>query len=167
MSADVEEGVTIRREIRPGDLGRVTALHGVLYAAEYGFDHRFEAYVGRTLAEFGESAPPGLGLLWLAERAGRLVGTVGIVEREEGAAQLRWLLVDPTARGQGLGERLIDEALAFCRGEGYRTVFLWTVHVLTEAARLYVRAGFRKTEEKPLAPLWGAMLAEERYDLML
>jgi GNAT superfamily N-acetyltransferase len=148
-------------------MGRVIALHGVLYAEEYGLDHGFEAYVAETIAEFGKLARPGLDRLWVAEREGQLVGSIAIVGREEGAAQLRWFLVHPDARGCGLGSGLIQEALTFCRAAGYRSVYLWTVNGLDAAARLYVAAGFRKTETKPRVMLWGADLAEERYDLDL
>jgi GNAT superfamily N-acetyltransferase len=165
--------VTVRHDLRPGDMGRVIALHGVLYAEEYGFNHGFEAYVAETVAEFGRLARPGLDRLWLAERArsegrgGALVGSIAIVGREDGAAQLRWFLVHPAARGAGLGRHLVQEALAFCRAAGYRSVFLWTVTGLDAAARLYLAAGFRKTEKKPPAALFGKTLSEERYDLTL
>lgn len=167
MLTDVDQPVTIRHDLRPGDLGRVTAQHGVLYAAEYSFDHTFEAYVAETLGEFGRTARPGRDRLWLAERDGRLAGSIGIVGREGGAAQLRWFLVAPEARGRGLGRRLVEEALAFCRAAGYRSVFLWTVNPLTAAARQYTAAGFRPTEEKDLQAMWGTTLAEQRYDLSL
>ncbi len=167
MTTDAERRVTLHHDLRPGDLGRVTELHGVLYAEEYGFDHRFEAYVAETLGEFGRTARPGLDRLWIAELAGRLVGSVGIVGREGGAAQLRWVLVHPDGRGHGLGRRLLHEALDFCRAAGYRSVFLWTVSPLTAAARLYTTAGFRHTETKPEAAPWGVPLSEERYDLTL
>jgi N-acetylglutamate synthase-like GNAT family acetyltransferase len=159
--------VTVRHDLRPGDMGRVIALHGVLYAEEHGFDHRFEAYVAETVAEFGQLARPGLDRLWLAERDGELVGSIAIVGREEGAAQLRWFLVHPDARGHGLGHRLVRDALAFCRAAGFRSVYLWTVTGLDAAARIYLAAGFRKTETKPPALLWGVRLAEERYDLKI
>jgi N-acetylglutamate synthase-like GNAT family acetyltransferase len=159
--------VTVRHDLRPGDMGRVIALHGVLYAEEYGFEHGFEAYVAETVAEFGRLARPGLDRLWLAEREGRLVGCIAILGREDASAQLRWFLVHPEARGSGLGRRLIDEALAFCRAADYRAVYLWTVNILDAAARLYVAAGFRKTQTKPPETLWGVNLAEERYDLDL
>ena len=167
MASEVDTGVTIRTELRPGDMGRVIALHGVLYAEEYGFDHGFEAYVAETVAEFGRLARPGLDRLWVAERDGRMIGSIAIVGREDGAAQLRWFLVAPDARRSGLGRRLVHEALEFCRGAGYRSVYLWTVTDLNAAARLYVRAGFQKTETKPPSMLWGVQLAEERYDLNL
>lgn len=158
---------TIRHDLRPGDLGRVTELHGVLYAQEPGFDHTFEAYVAETVAEYGKLARPGLDRLWLVELDGRQVGSIAIVGREDGAAQLRWFLVHPDARGHGLGGRLIQECLAFCRAAGYRSVYLWTVAGLEAAAHLYLAAGFRKTETKPPIALWGATLTEERYDLTL
>jgi GNAT superfamily N-acetyltransferase len=164
MASEASSGVLIRHDLRPGDMGRVIALHGMLYAEEYGFDHGFEAYVAETVAEFGRLARPGLDRLWVAERAGQLVGSIAIVGREDGAAQLLWFLVHPDARGSGLGRRLLHEALTFCRAAGYRSVYLWTVTGLEAAARLYVAAGFRKTETKPPATLWGVDLAEERYD---
>jgi GNAT superfamily N-acetyltransferase len=167
MVSDADLGVTVRTDLRPGDMGRVIALHGVLYAEEYGFDYGFEAYVAETVAEFGHLARPGLDRLWVAERDGLMIGSIAIVGREDGAAQLRWFLVAPDARRSGLGRRLVHEALEFCRGAGYRSVFLWTVTGLDAAARLYLAAGFRKTETKPPAMLWGVQLAEERYDLDL
>ena len=159
--------ITIRHDLRPGDMGRVIAQHGELYAQEYGFDHGFEAYVAETVAEFGKLARPGLDRLWVAERAERLLGSIAIIGREDGLAQLRWFLVRPDARGAGLGRRLVAEALAFCRSAGYRSVCLWTVNGLDAAARLYLEAGFRKTEAKPAVALWGVTLSEERYDLTL
>lgn len=167
MAAVRNRQVTIRHDVRPGDLGRVTELHGALYAEEYGFDHRFEVYVAETLGEFGRTMRPDLDRLWIAELDGRLIGSIGIAGREDGAAQLRWILVHPDGRGHGLGRSLLDEALAFCRTAGYRSVFLWTVSPLTAAARLYLSAGFRKTETKPEDAPWGVRLCEERYDLAL
>lgn len=167
MTRKTQESIIVRDVLRPGDLGRVTEQHGEVYAREYGFDHTFEAYVAATLAEFAQRLHPDRDRLWLAEREGRLVGSLGIVGREGGAAQLRWFLVHPEVRGRGIGTTLIDRCLAFCRAAGYRSVFLWTVDPLTDAARLYVRAGFRLTEEKPPAVLWGRTLREQRYDLEL
>ena len=166
-SASSEPPITIRHTVRPGDLGRVATLHGVVYAAEYGLDIGFEAYVAHSLGEWRQATGAGRDRLWLAERDDRLVGSIGIIGREADAAQLRWFLVDRQARGQGLGQRLLADALAFCRAAGYRAVFLWTVDSLVAAARLYTAAGFRKTEDKPRQPMWGALLAEQRYDLDL
>lgn len=163
MTADAAT-VTIRHDLRPGDLGRVAEQHGVLYAEEYGFDQTFEAYVAQSLAEFGLSHDRPRSRLWLAERDGRLVGSIGMIGRADGAAQLRWMLVSPQARGVGIGSRLIAQSLAFCREAGATSVYLWMVHVLTDAAMLYLAAGFRLTEQRPPAALWGTILAEQRYE---
>ncbi len=163
MSAGI---LTIRHDLRPGDLGRVTELHGTLYATEYGLSPIFEAYVAETLAELGKVSRPNRDRLWLAELDGALVGSIGIVGREDGAAQLRWLLVAPAARGRGLGKQLVAEALAFCRTGGCTSVYLWTISLLPTAAKLYLDAGFRKTAEQGPA-WWGREVIEERYDLTL
>ena len=151
----------IRHDLRPGDLGRVTALHGVLYAGEHGFDIRFEAYVAGSLAEMAEAGRPDRDRLWLAEDGGRLAGCIGMLGREGGQWQLRWFLVAPEARGRGLGSRLLDLALGHA---GTASVHLWTVDPLVDAARLYGGRGFRLTEETPAKPLWGKTLREQRYD---
>jgi len=175
MGERVEEaGIAIRQGLRPGDIGRVVAMHGVLYAGEYGFDHTFEAYVAGTMAVFGQEYDPGRDRLWVAEREGRLVGSIGIVggvgddvaDGEGQAARLRWLLVHPEARGSELGRALVREALEFCRSCGYESVFLWTLANLGAALRLYGAAGFIRTERKT-QQLWGATVAEERYELRL
>jgi N-acetylglutamate synthase-like GNAT family acetyltransferase len=157
--------VTLRTDLRPGDLGSVIALHGITYAREYGFDPTFEAYVAGPLAEFARSASP-RERLWVAERGGRVVGCVAIVAASPRVAQLRWFLVAPSARGAGLGKRLLDEAVAFCRGCGYESVILWTVSALAAAAHLYRSVGFRMVEAKP-GRRWGVDVVEERYELTL
>jgi GNAT superfamily N-acetyltransferase len=159
----VVERVELRSDWRPGDLGAVVRLHGELYAREHGFDASFEAYVAEGLARFvlGRGSRE---RAWIAERGAELLGCVGIVDAGEGVAQLRWFLVAPSARGRGLGRRLLEEALRFAREEGYRTVTLWTVDLLTDAARLYRAAGFRLVESHPRR-LWGRDLVEERYEL--
>jgi len=167
LATETPHDATIRHDMRPGDLGRVIEQHAELYAAEFGFDRRFEAYVAETLGEFGRLFRPHLDRLWLAERDGRLLGSIGVIGRDDNAAQIRWVLLDPAARGTGLGRRLLDTALAFCREADYTSIFLWTVEGLAASARLYVSAGFRKTETKPATVLWGATLCEERYDLAL
>lgn len=155
--------LTLRHDLRPGDLGRMIELHGVLYAQEWGFDCTFEAYVAAGAGELRTDGDR----LWSAEQDGRLVGTIAILVREDRTAQLRWFLVHPDARRQGLGRRLMDAAVAFSRDSGCRSVYLWTVDPLVAAARLYTAAGFRLTEEKPRERLWGHLLAEQRYDLPL
>ena len=157
---------TVRRRIRPGDVGALTRLHGVLYAGEYGYDETFEAYVAGGLAEFVASFRPGRDRIWLAEDGGRLIGSVAIVGRSATVAQLRWFLVEPGFRRRGLGGRLLVAAVRFCRSRRYKSIFLWTTSDLEEAARLYERFGFRRTEERTHR-IWGKRITEQRYDLTL
>jgi ribosomal protein S18 acetylase RimI-like enzyme len=156
---------TVRHDLRPGDLGAVVQLHGTVYARECGFDSTFEAYVAGPLADFVR-APAPCQRLWLAERDGRLVGCIAIVAASEQEAQLRWFLVDSSARGLGLGKRLLQEAVAFSQQCGYVSILLWTVSALETAARLYRAAGFVKVEEKP-GRQWGVDVVEEKYVLGL
>lgn len=160
-----EKAIGLRHELVPGDLGEIVALHGRLYSQEYGFDHTFEAYVAGPLAECVKAGSP-RDRIWLAERSADLVGCVAIVAASPRKAQLRWFLVAPSARGSGLGARLLTEALGFARAQGYWSVLLWTVSRLTAAARLYQRAGFTKDQERP-GRLWGVEVVEERYTLTL
>ncbi len=159
------DGFTLRTDLRPGDIGYVIYLHGIVYAREHGFDHTFEAYVAGPLAEFACSASA-RERLWVAEREGRIVGCIAIVTASPPVAQLRWFLVDPSCRGLGLGKRLLSEAVAFCKTCGYRSIILWTVSALDAAAHLYRSAGFEKVEEK-LGRRWGVDVTEEMYELTL
>ena len=157
-------GITIRTTLRPGDIGSITRMHGELYAAEHGFDARFEAYVAGPLARFAMTATD-RDRLWVAERGDTLAGCVAIVAASTDVAQLRWFLVHPSARGAGLGRRLLRDALEFSRSRGYRSIALWTVRALTAAAHLYIEAGFHMVEErKPGAP-WGVEVIEEKYEM--
>lgn len=154
----------IRTELQPGDIGNIIMLHGVLYAREYHLDHTFEGHVAAGLGEFAKTYDELKDKLWLAEDAGQLMGSIAINGREDTSAQLRWFLVHPETRGQGLGQTLLREALAFCRERGYRSVFLWTISELETAAHLYRKAGFVVTEENT-HELWGDIRTEVRYDL--
>ena len=156
----------IRTTIQPGDLGRVVELHGLLYAQEYGLDQTFEGYVAAGLGEFAKSFDAGKDRLWLAEAGEQLLGSVAIVGLPEQTAQLRWFLVAPIARGRGLGRKLLAEAIAFCRTQGFASVFLWTIGELQAAAYLYEKAGFRRMEQRP-GVIWGGAHIEERYHLDL
>lgn len=160
-----QEVIALRTELVPGDLGRIIGLHGVVYAREYGFDTTFEAYVASPLAEF-VCCRTDRDRLWIAECGDRLVGCIAIVGTSEEQAQLRWFLVDPSVRGLGLGKRLLQEAVEFCKRCSYRTVFLWTVSALSVAARLYRSFGFEKVQESP-AWQWGVRVVEEKYVLAL
>lgn len=160
-----QKAITLRTSLAPGDLGSIIRMHGVIYAREYGFDPTFEAYVAGPLAEFARCCSD-RNRLWIAEREDRIVGCVAIVGTSEKEAQLRWFLVDPSARGLGLGRWLLLEAVTFCERCSYGTVFLWTVSALTAAARLYRSFGFEKVEERP-AQQWGVQVVEEKYALAL
>lgn len=157
--------ITIRTEIRPGDIGYLIYLHGILYANEYQLDRTFEAYVAVAFGEFAKGFDERKDRLWLAEKDDRIVGSIAIAGHADQAAQLRFFLVHPEARG-GLGRQLLDQALEFCRARGFSSVFLWTISGLPAAAHLYQQAGFRRTEQKT-HELWGSRRTEERYDLAL
>ncbi|TSA17981.1 GNAT family N-acetyltransferase [bacterium] len=157
--------IEIRHAFRTGDAGRLIELHGLLYSREYGFDHTFEAYVAKPLAEFMLTQTP-RERIWLVDSDAVLMGSVAIVKHSETEAQLRWFLLHPSLRGRGLGNRLVEEAVAFCRESGYERVFLWTVSSLLAAAQVYHKAGFRLTEEYT-QEIWGCRVTEQRYDLVL
>lgn len=134
----------------PGDLGWMVQRHGAVYAAEYGWDATFEGLVARIVADFAADHDERLERVWIAELDGRPVGSVMCVRDEApDTARLRLLLVEPEARGHGLGERMVDAVVDFARDAGYREVVLWTNDLLAAARKLYVRAGFTLVAEKP------------------
>ena len=146
--------------------------HGMVYAAEYGLDATFEPYVAKALAEFRmpgteadhvHHASPGQ--IWIAEREGTFAGSIAICRTHRAReAQLRWFLVMPQTRGTGLGPRLLDEAMAYCRSEGLRDVYLWTFDRLHAAMKLYERAGFVE-KTRTTHSQWGQTITEVRMDL--
>jgi DNA-binding MarR family transcriptional regulator/GNAT superfamily N-acetyltransferase len=142
------------REPRPGDMGWVVQRHGALYAQEYGWNQAFEALAARVSADFLDHFDPRRERGWIAERDGENLGCVFLVqapaaEYGDDVAKLRMLLVEPAARGLGLGKRLVDECERFARDKGYRKITLWTNSVLTAARAIYQKAGYRLVKQEP------------------
>ena len=142
-------GGVVIRPFRAGDLGWVLARHGRFYAEEYGFDRAFERLVAQIVAEFLARFDPEREACWIAEIDGEPVGTVMLVDAGDGIAKLRLLLVEPRARGHGIGRRLVEECVRFARHAGYRKITLWTQSILVSARAIYQRCGFAKIAEKP------------------
>jgi GNAT superfamily N-acetyltransferase len=159
--------VLIRPLGEPGDLGWVVMAHGEVYASEFGWDTSFEALVARIVADYAAAPDPGRNAAWVAELDGRRAGCVFVVTGEDAAAaKLRILLVAPEARGHAIGDRLVQTAIEFARRAGYERVHLWTNHPLLAARRIYLRHGFRLTDERPHHS-FGADLTGQTYELEL
>ena len=136
------------RNPQPGDMGWIIHRQAVLYAQEYGWNNEYEALAADILAKFMREFDPAAERCWIAEKDGKVVGSVFIVRQDASTAKLRLLYVDPCARGMGIGSRLVDECLRFSRQAGYTKMVLWTNSVLTGARRIYDQAGFQLVEEE-------------------
>jgi DNA-binding MarR family transcriptional regulator/N-acetylglutamate synthase-like GNAT family acetyltransferase len=148
------------RPHRPGDMGWVIERHGALYFSEYGWNEEFEALVAAIAADFLKKFDPARERCWIAERHGRRLGCVFLVAGERGTAKLRLLLVEPEARGLGLGRRLIAECVRLARAAGYRRIVLWTQSNLAAARHLYQLTGFRCTGRERHRSFGHALIAE-------
>lgn len=154
------------REPRPGDLGWVVERHGALYAGEYGYSAAFEALVARIAADWLDGHDPACERGFIAERGGARLGCVFVVKKSPHVAKLRMLLIEPAARGLGLGRRLVDECVAFARAAGYRRMVLWTHSQLDAARHIYERAGFVRVASAPNRD-FGRELVDETWELDL
>jgi GNAT superfamily N-acetyltransferase len=154
------------RAQRPGDIGWVIQRHGELYGEEYGYDGRFEALVAQIAARFIHRFDARRERCWVAERDGVRLGAVFLVRKSATAAQLRLLLVEPAARGSGLGRRLVEACVGFARAAGYRKLVLWTQSELTAARAIYEKLGFRKVRSEPHRS-FGKSLTGEHWELKL
>jgi DNA-binding MarR family transcriptional regulator/GNAT superfamily N-acetyltransferase len=164
--APAKDAAVVLRPPHPGDYGWIVHRHGAQYAEEYGWDETFEALVARIVADYAEHHDPRREAAWIAELDGEPVGCVLCVREGESTAKLRLLLVDPRARGRGIGTRLVDECVRFARRAGYERMVLWTNDVLEDARRLYERAGFRLVESGP-HHAFGHDLVEQTWALDL
>jgi DNA-binding MarR family transcriptional regulator/N-acetylglutamate synthase-like GNAT family acetyltransferase len=156
----------ILRPHRPGDMGWVVGRHGALYAEEFGWDETFEALVAEIAAEFIRKFDAKRERCWIAERDGENVGSVFLVEASGRVAKLRLLIVDPKARGLGIGARLVDECIRFARAAGYKKIVLWTQSILVSARRIYQQAGFQLAKTEPHKS-FGYSLIGEYWELRL
>lgn len=153
--------VSIRTKLQPGDVGYLTYLHGKLYAEEYDYDYTFDAYVAIPLAEFSLRNNP-REQIWLAEQDQQIKGAIAIVEKSAELAHLRWFLLHPDLRGHGLGKRLLDLAINFCRQQGYAQIILGTAAELRKAKTIYELAGFKLINQET-KNIWGKEETLEDY----
>jgi DNA-binding MarR family transcriptional regulator/N-acetylglutamate synthase-like GNAT family acetyltransferase len=154
------------RQHRAGDIGWIVQKHGELYASEYGWNTDFEALVAEICARFLRELDPSGERCWIAERDGIAVGCIMLVRHSRTIAKLRLLLVDPSQRGLGVGNKLVEECLVFARAAGYRKVTLWTQSILSAARKLYEAHGFRKVGSEPHES-FGTKLVAETWELDL
>lgn len=154
------------RSLQPGDLGWIIHRHGVLYSKEYGWNEQFEALVAGIASDFVKNYNPSKEKCWIAEKDGEIIGSVFLVQGSESVAKLRLLLVEPTARGLGLGTRLVSECIQFARSCGYEKITLWTNSVLISARHIYDKLGFIRIEEEEHHN-FGHSLISETWELQL
>jgi DNA-binding MarR family transcriptional regulator/GNAT superfamily N-acetyltransferase len=155
------------RTHQPGDIGWIVYRHGVLYSKEYHYDERFEALVAEIVAEFVKNFDSRHERCWIAEKDGERVGSVMLVRKSDAVAKLRLLLVESSARGLGIGKRLVDECVRFARQAGYKKIMLWTQSELKAARSIYEKAGFQMIKEEPHQS-WGREdLVAETWELKL
>ncbi len=149
LAGSAERPASLLRPHRAGDMGWVVSAHGALYAREYGWDISFEALVAEITAEFIRKFNPKRECCWIAEVDGEAVGSAFVVQKSDQVAKLRLVIVDPKARGHGLGRRLVQECMRFARSAGYASMTLWTQSTLTAARAIYETEGFALAAQEP------------------
>jgi GNAT superfamily N-acetyltransferase len=157
--------IVIRTDLRPGDVGFITYLHGKLYSEEYKYGIEFETYVASGLAEFHKNYKPATNRVWICEHENKMIGSILLMDRGE-SAQLRYFLIEPSYRGIGLGQKLMDLYIEFLKQCGYKGSYLWTTNEQSSAAHLYEKYGYVLTEEKE-STAFGKHVREQRYQLIL
>ena len=162
----LSSGAVTLRPLALGDIGWITHRHGILYAQEYGWDQTFEILVAEILARLAKTFDPEREGSWVAEHDGAVIGSVFVERESDEVAKLRLLYVEPTARGLGLGRRLVDTCIGFARDKGYRKLTLWTNDVLVPARRIYQAAGFVRISGEPVHA-FGKDMVSEIWDLVL
>jgi GNAT superfamily N-acetyltransferase len=164
--ADAQSSEVTLREHRPGDIGWIIQRHGAFYTHEYGWTVEFEGLVAGICAKFIENFDAQRERCWIAESEGTPLGCIMLVKHSLAVAKLRLLLVEPSARGKGVGTKLVTECVNFARAAGYRKITLWTQSMLTSARYLYQAAGFKLVKSEPHHS-FGADLVGETWDLSL
>ena len=157
--------ITIRTELKPGDIGYVIYLHGLLYKNEYGYGIEFETYVAEGLVQFYRQYDPQKDRVWICEHGNNMMGFLLLMHRGD-AAQLRYFILQPEYRGIGLGNKLMILYMDFLKKKKYKSTYLLTTGELPASAHLYKKFGFRLTEEKP-SSAFGKPVVQQRYDLTL
>jgi DNA-binding MarR family transcriptional regulator/GNAT superfamily N-acetyltransferase len=159
-------GPWLIRPHRPGDIGWIVHRHGVLYSRDYGWNVNFEGFVAEIAGKFVQSHDASREHCWIAERHGDIVGSVFLMRQDDQTAKLRLLYVEPTARGLGVGRRLVEQCMHFARSAGYRRVVLWTNDGLTSARRIYEAVGFRLVAEEAHS-MFGPPMVGQDWELEL
>jgi ribosomal protein S18 acetylase RimI-like enzyme len=161
-----DQNISIRTELKSGDLGFVIYRHGKLYRAENGYGIEFEAYVAGGLAEFYKLYDPEKDRVWVCEDGDQMIGFLLVMHRDQITAQFRYFYLEPEYRGIGLGSKLMQLFMDFVKEKGYRQTYLWTTNEQVTATKLYEKYGFKLTEEKE-SKAFGKPLIEQRFDLKL
>ena len=157
----MDKNITIRTQLKSGDLGAIISLHGELYSKEYKYDYTFEAYVGKELSSFALRTN-NKEKIWIVEYNNIIVGSIAICEYSNTEAQLRWFLISPVLRGKGIGKELIQKALSFSKLNNYTSIHLWTVKGLQKARKIYIDNNFELKEEIS-HNIWGSDHIEQKY----